>query len=146
VCFAAAAAAGGGKLAMGALPVPGLQYAAGRATLLSQLNRFCCLVCFAAAAAAGCKLVMGAVAYSICALEMCSIVCTAENVCVTVPAAAGGGKLVMGALPAPGLQYAAGEDSDDPDAADGADAAAVKAPDMGQVILVRISGVYFMLL
>jgi hypothetical protein len=39
----------------------------------------------------------------------------------------------MGALPAPGLQYAAGEDSDDPDAAEGEDAAAARAPDMGQV-------------
>jgi hypothetical protein len=39
----------------------------------------------------------------------------------------------MGALPAPGLQYAAGEDSDDPDAAEGAVAAAASAPDMGQV-------------
>jgi hypothetical protein len=39
----------------------------------------------------------------------------------------------MGALPAPGLQYAAGEDSDDPDAAEGEGAAAVQAPDMGQV-------------
>ncbi|WIA34203.1 hypothetical protein OEZ86_012559 [Tetradesmus obliquus] len=42
-----------------------------------------------------------------------------------------GGRLVMGALPAPGLQYAAGEDSDDPDAAE--PATAVVAPDMGQV-------------
>ncbi|KAF6258699.1 hypothetical protein COO60DRAFT_1088483 [Scenedesmus sp. NREL 46B-D3] len=44
-----------------------------------------------------------------------------------------GGKLVMGALPAPGLQYAAGEDSDDPDAAEGDDAAVATAPDKGQV-------------
>lgn len=45
---------------------------------------------------------------------------------------AAGGKFVMGGLPAPGVQYAAGEDSDDPDAAED-EGAAVQAPDMGQV-------------
>ncbi len=44
---------------------------------------------------------------------------------------AAGGKLVMGGLPAPGVQYVAGEDSDDPDAAE--DEATFMAPDMGQV-------------
>eukprot|EP00878_Enallax_costatus_P005037 GHUV01005297.1.p1 GENE.GHUV01005297.1~~GHUV01005297.1.p1 ORF type:complete len:1446 (+),score=421.24 GHUV01005297.1:301-4638(+) len=44
-----------------------------------------------------------------------------------------GGKLVMGGLPAPGVQYAAGEDSDDPDAAETDETAAIQAPDLGQV-------------
>eukprot|EP00879_Flechtneria_rotunda_P017296 GHRR01018118.1.p1 GENE.GHRR01018118.1~~GHRR01018118.1.p1 ORF type:complete len:1217 (+),score=567.02 GHRR01018118.1:272-3922(+) len=42
-----------------------------------------------------------------------------------------GGKLVMGGLPAPGVQYAAGEDSDDPDAA--GVTTGQQAPHMGQV-------------
>jgi hypothetical protein len=45
-----------------------------------------------------------------------------------------GGKLFMGGLPAPGVQYAAGEDSDDPDAAEAAGGTATAvAPDMGKV-------------
>lgn len=51
--------------------------------------------------------------------------------CICVLCAAGG-KLVMGGLPAPGVQYAAGGDSDDPDAAE-TDEAAIQAPDLGQV-------------
>lgn len=40
----------------------------------------------------------------------------------------------MGGLPAPGVQYAAGEDSDDPDAAEAAGGTATAvAPDMGKV-------------
>lgn len=53
---------------------------------------------------------------------MCVFACTAA-----------GGKLVIGGLPAPGVQYAAGEDSDDPDAAEADDEATAQAPDMGQV-------------
>lgn len=44
--------------------------------------------------------------------------------------AAAGDRLVMAGLPAAGVQYAVGDDSDDPDAADAGDTA---APDMGQV-------------
>lgn len=50
-------------------------------------------------------------------------------VCCVVTHAAGD-KLVMAGLPAAGVQYAVGDDSDDPDAADAGDTA---APDMGQV-------------
>jgi hypothetical protein len=47
------------------------------------------------------------------------------------PAPAAGDRLVMAGLPAPGVQYAAGDDSDDPDAVD--EAAGAAAPAMGQV-------------
>lgn len=51
--------------------------------------------------------------------------------------AAAGDKLVMAGLPAAGVQYAVGDDSDDPDAADASTAA---APDMGQVRVGGSSG------
>jgi hypothetical protein len=49
---------------------------------------------------------------------------------VLLLAPAAGDKLVMAGLPAAGVQYAVGDDSDDPDAAD---ATAAAVPDMGQV-------------
>jgi hypothetical protein len=52
-----------------------------------------------------------------------------NSVCSLCVAAAGD-RLVMAGLPAAGVQYAVGDDSDDPDATDAGDTA---APDMGQV-------------